>query len=152
MVFIAVVPLSINLFFDLFSLNTRLKENIHKNFLVIGENEEREIDVLLKSRYTDLLLLSENPIFTSSESSIEEKLKEMTKVQEYYKYFEDITLINASGTKVLSTTYRSHLDFEKTSWFAKAVKGNGIITSPYLALGGDRLISTSWCRSMTGMR
>lgn len=142
LVIIAVAPLLINLSFDIFSLNTRLKESIQENFLEKGENINREIDLLLKSRYTDLLLLSKNPTFTSSESSVEDKIREMTKVQEYYKFFEDITLIDVNGKDVLSTNYLIYIDFiMRTTWFTQAVKGTGVVTSPYLTLKGDRLIT-----------
>ncbi len=136
---VAVLPLAIYLFFDFLSLSARIKRDTHRDFLETAENVKEEINVILLNRYKDLILLSENPILKSPKYTPEEKIAEMNKVQDYYKYFKDIILMDVSGSIILSTTYSFHSDLSKTSWFYEAAKGNGVITNPYKVLEGNKL-------------
>ncbi|MBN1883427.1 MAG: PAS domain S-box protein [Deltaproteobacteria bacterium] len=142
MVCVAILPLAIYLYVDFFALTDRIKLHGFMYFQEVSENVSRSLQNFLNDRQTDLLLLSENPIITSDFASDDVKLYEMSKVQEYYQYFDDITLLDSDGAVIISTTYSFYSEISATSWFKKTLEGRAVISTPYLSSDGKRLYIT----------
>ena len=142
MVCVAILPLTIYLYVDFFALTERIRFHGLMQLQEVSENVSRSLQGFLNDRQTDLLLLSENPIITSDFASHDVKLYEMSKVQEYYQYFDDITLLDSNGSVVISTTYSFHSDIAATSWFKETLEGRAVISAPYMSADGMRLYIT----------
>jgi PAS domain S-box-containing protein len=138
-VFIAFVPLAVYFLFDIFSLTRELKRDVHKSYIDIIEHYNKDLDSFLTDRVVDLRLLSQNPVLKSPTATYDEKMSEIYKVQDYYHYFDDITLLSLDGTAVLSTTYSFFSDLSKTRWFLEAKDGRSVITDPSRDLSGNDL-------------
>ncbi len=76
--------------------------------------------------------LAENPVIKSKQISVDNKLFEMQKIQDFYKIFEDITLINADdGVPVTSTTYNYRGEWRTKPWFEEAMTGRVAVSPPH---------------------
>jgi PAS domain S-box-containing protein len=139
-VIIAFVPLAVYFLFDILSLTRELKRDVHKSYVDIIEHYGRDLNIFLSDRFIDLKLLSQNPILRSPSAGYDEKMGEIYKVQNYYHYFDDITVMSLDGTAVLSTSYSFYSDLSKTRWFLEAKKGRFVITDPYRDLSGETLM------------
>ena len=139
MVFVAILPMTIYLYLDIFITTAQYKREADKTLLNVCDHVEDIVKKMLMDRYTDLKLLARNPLITSTEYTTEEKINEMRKVQDYYQSFDDITMIDLSGTETLSTTYSFTSDPSKTEWFKDARDGKPVITSPYFVIEGVKL-------------
>ncbi len=138
-VFIAFVPLAVYFLFDIFSLTKELKRDVHKSYIDVIEHYSKDLDSFLTDRVADLKLLSKNPVLKSPSATYDQKMSEIYKVQNYYHYFDEITLLSLDGTAVLSTTYSFFSDLSKTRWFLEARDGRSVITDPYRDLAGNDL-------------
>lgn len=139
-VFIAFVPLAVYFLFDILSLTKELKRDVHKSYIDVIEHYSKDLNIFLTDRVVDLRLLSQNPVLKSPTATYDEKMSEIYKVQDYYHYFDDITLMSLDGTAVLSTTYSFFSDLSKTRWFLEAKDGRLVITDPYRDLSGNNLM------------
>ncbi|MBN2223579.1 MAG: PAS domain S-box protein [Deltaproteobacteria bacterium] len=135
-VIIAFVPLAVYFLFDILSLTKELKRNVHKSYIDLIVHYSKDLNIFLTDRIVDLKLLSQSPAFKSPNATHDEKISEIYKVQDYYHYFSDITLMSLDGTAVLSTTYSFFSDLSKTRWFLEATEGRSVITDPYRDLSG----------------
>jgi PAS domain S-box-containing protein len=139
-VLIALVPLAVYFLFDIISLTRELKRDVHKSYIDVIEHYDKDLNIFLTDRFIDLRLLSQNPILRSPSASYNEKMGEIYKVQDYYHYFDDITMMSLDGKAVLSTSYSFYSDLSKTRWFLEAKEGSSIITDPYQDLSGKDLM------------
>jgi two-component system, sporulation sensor kinase E len=151
-VLIAFVPLVLYFLFDVFSLRRELRRDAYFGFENIAGHFGNDLTIFLSDRLNDLKLLSENPAIRSSRASYEEKMRQMNRVQEYYHYFDDITLVSVDGSVVLSTTYSFYSDLSKTSWFLEAKEGRAVITDPYRDLPGKDLMISFFLPIVDGGR
>ncbi len=139
-VFIAFVPLAVYLLFDILSLTRELNRNVHKSYIDVIEHYGKDLNIFLTDRFVDLKLLSQNPTLKSPSAGYDDKMAEIYKVQDYYHYFDDITVMSLDGEAVLSTSYSFYSDLSKTRWFLDAKKGKSVVTDPYRALSGKDLM------------
>lgn len=130
-VLVAFLPLAIYFLFDVLSLTRELNRDVHKTYIDVIEHYEKDLGIFLNDRFADLRLLSKNPVLRSAGASHDAKMSEIYKVQNYYRYFDDITLMSPDGATVLSTTYSFFSDLSKTRWFLDAANGKSVITDPY---------------------
>ncbi|MBN1571820.1 MAG: PAS domain S-box protein [Deltaproteobacteria bacterium] len=140
MVFIAILPMAIYLYLDIFITREKYKAEIDEFLFLSSDHVAEELNRMFVDRYNDLMILANNPIIKSAKYTNEEKIAEMQKVQDLYHYFDDISYVDSSGTITLSTTYNYFYDIDKTIWFKDAMKGKPVITSPYLISMGNRMV------------
>jgi PAS domain S-box-containing protein len=139
-VLIAFVPLAFYFLFDILSLTRELERDVHKSYTDAIEHYGKDLNIFLVDRFIDLRLLSQNPVLKSPKSTYNQKMSEIYKVQNYYHYFNDISLMSLDGTAVLSTTYSFFSDLSKTRWFLDAKNGGSVVTDPYRELSGKDLM------------
>jgi|GEM_PF-3579192 len=140
MVFIAILPMAIYLYLDIFTTRNKYKKEIDEFLYLTSDHVTEELYRVFIDRYNDLTILAENPIIKSNKFTSEEKIAEMQKVQDLYLYFDDISYADSSGAINLSTTYNYTYSIGKTIWFKDAMKGNSVITYPYLISMGNRMV------------
>ena len=107
-----------------------LSENLSNLSSEVGVAVERT----LFSACSHTKALAENPIIKSGETTTEEKLYEMQKVQDFYRLFEDITLVNPEGVVLVSTTYQYWGEWKYKEWFQRARAGERTISSAHAIL------------------
>jgi PAS domain S-box-containing protein len=139
-VLIAFLPLAVYFLFDILSLTRELERDVHKSYVDVIEHYSKDLNIFLVNRLVDLRLLSQNPVLKSPRTTYNDKMSEIYKVQDYYHYFNDITLMSLDGTAVLSTTYSFFSDLSKTRWFIDAKGGRSVITEPFRELSGNDLM------------
>ena len=118
------------------NIHDMVEENLSSLAVEIGIEIERTINDVL----THLNALTENPVLKSSDTSPDEKLREMNRVKDFYKLFEDITLIGTDGVAAASTDYDYRGDWHKKKWFQEALKGKTVISPVHAILYPFRMV------------
>lgn len=111
-----------------------------KNLGMLARNAKDEIGRFLASCVTDMQILSETDSLRNTGMSVERKLSEMKRVQDYYKRFEDITLIDMKGHVITSTTYNYRGEWKSKKWFQEAIKGNVCISDAHIILDPYKVV------------
>ena len=97
--------------------------------------ENREcLERFMSRGYNDIELIVNNPVIKSDESSIENKLDILRMIQNTYKVYDDITLIDAKGGVITSTTHTYTGYWSKNRWYLEAMKGNFVVSQPHVLL------------------
>ena len=118
------------------SISDSVEENLSNLSHEIGNEVERTVF----SAYTNIKSLSQNPIVQSESVNVKDKLREMRKVQDYYKVFEDITLVDPDGVVLGSTMYDYRGEWGAKSWFKEAKAGKVVVSPVHAILSPFRLV------------
>jgi len=118
--------------------NTRsiLEENLSTLTSEIGTEIERTIFFC----YTQVGSLAESNTLKSDEVSVEEKLLKMKRIQDFYKTFEDITLVNLDGVVLASTDYNFRGKWRHKEWFKQAKRGERVVSPVHAILNPFKLV------------
>ncbi|MDD5111343.1 MAG: cache domain-containing protein [Candidatus Altiarchaeota archaeon] len=98
-----------------------------------------EINRLLEERSLDMQALSKQLTATSN-ASRDEKRALMTRVQETYREFDDISLIDVDGNVVTSTSFNYRGEFKASQWFRDALNGSTVMSDPHIILDPKRTV------------
>ena len=131
----AFVPLAILLFSSYMEIRNGLarqvQDHLFYNARIIAANVEARI---VRSR-SMLHILAESSVISGgaglSRAAIE---NEMKRVQTYFGTFDDLTLVNANGKVLASTTYDYEGDWLGQSWFLRARDGKEALGRAHLSI------------------
>lgn len=96
----------------------------------------QHIGVIMQGARRDLTSLKSNPILTTIDSSEEEQLAEMRRLVDAYDSYSDISLYDANGFLINSTTDAVPIWKEYTTWFQTALKEKRNTISDPLPMNG----------------
>ena len=130
--------------FAYFSARHRIKDQLTEQFSEEANLVSTYIAENLATAYSDVQLLSFNPIITSHDTSLEEKAGEMLKAHWLHGQFEDITLLSPQGYPLESTSdyrYTGSLgDPIGTEVFKEALAGHLTMSDAQLVDPGHMVI------------
>ena len=141
--FFGLLPLVITFFLALFQIQKSLRETVNSNLSSLANEVMNSTEKTVQSIYTDVELLSANPLIRSTEASDGEKLSEIKKIQDFYGIFEDITLIDLEGNVIISTTYKYRGEWKNKQWYQEAKQGKSSISPAHIILGPFKVILSS---------
>ena len=81
--------------------------------------------MLLGDAANDMKVVASNPVLQSPTASSEEKAKQLREARDFFNVFEDITLIDPTGSVIDSTTYSYYGTWPDKDFFKEAVAGIG---------------------------
>ncbi|MBF0385458.1 MAG: PAS domain S-box protein [Candidatus Omnitrophica bacterium] len=94
-----------------------------------------EIDTILENAVNNIRTLSANPVLQSSFSTDADKLAQIKMIQDYYKIFRDITILDVNGKAILSTSPNYIAKEEDRAFIRRALRGDVFISQPRLLSG-----------------
>ncbi|MBI4707095.1 MAG: PAS domain-containing protein [Candidatus Omnitrophica bacterium] len=100
------------------------------------------VDQTISNAYWYIGALADNPVIKSKDKSFKEKLEEIQKVQDFYRLFEDITLLDSKGVVLASTAYNYRGELRFKQWFQEAKSGKTFISNVYVVTAPFRLVFT----------
>jgi len=125
---------------------TQVEENIktdkQSSLQILATEVKNEIWRAVHDAYGTVLLLSQNPVVSSSDARRQEQLDELIKFQKYNPIFKDITLINTKGQQKVSVAYSFRGSWKTTSWFKDALKGEIVFSDVHTVLYPFGLVLT----------
>ncbi|NUN23686.1 MAG: HAMP domain-containing protein [Candidatus Jettenia caeni] len=131
---VGLLPLFIGLFFLFKSTESFIKDEVLNNLGMLAKNTKEEIHRFIESCVTDMKMLAESESMRSTHISVDKKLSEMKRIQEYYKRFEDITMIDVKGRVITSTAYNYQGEWKSKKWFQEAINGKVYISDAHIIL------------------
>lgn len=137
---VGILPLFIGLYFLFKSTESFIKDDVCNNFESIAQNTKEELCRFFCSCVTDIKVLAETGEMRNKDMSVDRKLSEMERVQNYYKRFEDITLVDTKGLVVTSTTYNYRGEWKSKKWFQEAIKGNVYVSDAHSILDPYKIV------------
>ena len=99
-----------------------------------------EIERTVFSAYTHIQSLAQHPIIVSPTATLEEKLAEMRKIQQFYGIFEDITLVNPDGVVLGSMSYQYRGEWKTKQWFQQAKEGKATVSPVHVVPSPFKLV------------
>ncbi|KPJ57571.1 hypothetical protein AMJ49_00410 [Parcubacteria bacterium DG_74_2] len=141
--FFGLLPLIITAFLTITQIQNSLRETASDNLTSLAEEVMSSVEKTTRNIYIDIELLATNPLIKSKEASNEEKLSEMKKIQDFYRIFEDITLIDLEGNVIISTTYKYRGEWITKQWYQEAKEGKTSISPVHIILSPFEVIISS---------
>ncbi len=99
-----------------------------------------EIERTVFSAYTHVQSLAQHPVIVSPTATLEEKLAEMRKIQQFYGIFEDITLVNPDGVVLGSMNYQYRGEWKTKQWFQQAKEGKATVSPVHVVPSPFKLV------------
>lgn len=137
---VGILPLFFGITYFFKNSEKQIKSEIGNNLDVSIKNAKNEIQRLLESCVADIKILAENKSMGNLNYPANKKLLKMKKIQEYYRHFEDITLIDVSGKVIESTAYNYRGTWKTKKWFQEAIKGNVYISDAHIILDPYKIV------------
>lgn len=137
---VGLLPLFFGILILFKSTENFMKSEICNNLGMLAKNTKEEIGRFLGSCVIDMQVLAESNEMRNTDTSVDKRLLEMKKIQDYYRRFEDITLIDAKGRVITSTTYNYRGEWKSKKWFQKAINGNVCISDAHIILDPYKVV------------
>jgi len=134
------LPLVITFFLTIVQIQKSLRETKNNSLTSLANEVVSNVEKTVRSVYTDVELLSANPLIRSKSASNEEKLSEIKRIQDFYGIFEDITLIDLDGNVIISSTYKYRGEWKNKQWYQDAKQGKSSISPVHIILGPYKII------------
>jgi signal transduction histidine kinase len=132
LLFTSLVPLIVLALLLVIQIRSETQQQTESYFKTIIQNQGSHIERFLKERKGDIIALSENSIIKSPQTTTEEKLAEMKRIQNTYGVYDDITLIDTRGVVITSTDYNYRGEWLTNEWYKKAREGTVIISDAHV--------------------
>lgn len=129
---VGLLPLLILAIFFYVQMRYSLREAVENNLITLASQVGIEVERTIFTAYTNIKALANNPILRLEGATKQEKLAEMQKIQDFYKIFEDITLIDLEGNVVISTTYNYRGAWKVKTWYKEAKEGNVVVSDVHI--------------------
>ena len=139
-ILVGILPLFVGIFFLFKYTEGLIRKDACKNLGLTAKNTEGEVHRFIVSCVTDMKILSESEFMRSANVPVERKLLDMKKIQDYYKRFEDITMIDTKGRVITSTTYNYRGEWKTKKWFLEAIQGNVYISDAHVILDPYKIV------------
>lgn len=120
-----------------------LRETVENNLINLASEVGIEVERTIFTAYTNIKTLANNPVIKSEIATKEDKLLEMQKIQDFYKIFEDITLIDLEGNVIVSTTYNYRGAWKVKDWYKQAKAGNVVVSDVHILQSPYKIVMVS---------
>ncbi|MBI5677129.1 MAG: HAMP domain-containing protein [Planctomycetes bacterium] len=117
-----------------------IRDDACNNLGLLAKNTREEVGRFMWSCVADMKMLAESEDMMDTEIHADKKLLVMRKIQDYYKRFEDITMIDTKGRVITSTTYNYRGEWRSKKWFLEAVKGNVFVSDAHVILDPYKVV------------
>jgi hypothetical protein len=107
---------------------SNVTEMVTSHLEAMAEEIGREVERTVFSAFAHVRTLAENPILKYEGNSLEEKLGEMQKIQDFFNLFEEITLLDLDGVVLASTAYDYRGNWVYKDWFIRAKDGETVVS------------------------
>ncbi|MFH1146537.1 MAG: response regulator [Pseudomonadota bacterium] len=134
------VPLSVLGVLSITYLKRSLSDTVGDNLVVLTKQVGTEIERSRFNAYMNIKTLAANPVIAPECTDNDVKLVEMQKVQDFYRIFEDITLIDTCGNVIVSTTYNYRGAWNAKTWYKEAREGKAVISNVHCILNPTKVI------------
>jgi len=141
-ILVGLLPLFIGIFFLFKYTEDLIRDDACNNLGLLAKNTEEEVRRFMDSCVVDMKVLAESEGMRNAEIHVDKKLLEMKKIQDYYKRFEDITMIDTKGRVITSTTYNYRGEWRAKKWFLEAIKGNVYVSDAHVILDPYKIVIT----------
>lgn len=123
--FLLIGPLPLVIIVSLaFTQIPRSLENTAGDYLLsLARGAIAPTEELFQNVFAQFGLLTANPLVKSKEATPGMKLEEIKKIQDFFKTFEDITLVDLDGNTIASTHYAFRGEWENKEWYQEARQG-----------------------------
>jgi len=139
-VLVGLLPLFIGILFLFKYTEGLIRDDACNNLGLLAKNTGEEVGRFMSSCVADMKVLAESGDMKNSGIHADKKLLAMRKIQDYYKRFEDITMINTQGRVITSTTYNYRGEWRSKKWFLEAVKGNVFVSDAHVILDPYKVV------------
>src|SRR5574342_195518 len=139
-VLVGLLPLFIGIFFLFKYTEGLIRDDACNNLGLLAKNTGEEVGRFMSSCVADMKVLAESEVMKNSGIHADKKLLAMRKIQDYYKRFEDITMIDTQGRVITSTTYNYRGEWRSKKWFLEAVKGNVFVSDAHVILDPYKVV------------
>ncbi len=113
---------------------------VQQNLSLLVSQVGTEVERTVATAARHVKALAANPVLTSAQAGIEEKLTEMSKIQSLYGVFDDITLVDLDGVVLASTTYQYRGEWKKKDWFLRAKAGEVTVSPAHVIAKPFKLV------------
>ena len=137
---VGILPLFFGIYFLFRNTEHFIKDDVYNNLGVLVKNTNAEICRFMENCVVDMRLLSEADEMRKPDVAVDKKLLAMKKVQDYYKRFEDITLVSTKGGVIASTAYNYRGLWKSKKWFREAIKGNTYISDAHIIMDPYKVV------------
>ena len=128
----ALLPLLVASLLFYFQARVNTRDSIKQNMSNLTSELGALIDWKILNAVTHLKLLANNEIIYSTDISMDEKQKEMRKICDLFKTFDDITLLDVNGIVLTSLKYDFRGDWRYKKWFKIAIEGKSVVSSVHI--------------------
>lgn len=139
-ILVGLLPLFIGIVFLFKYTEGLIRDDACNNLGLLAKNTEEEVCRFMTSCVTDIKILAESAVMRNTDMHVDKKLLEMKKIQDYYKRFEDITMIDTKGRVITSTTYNYRGEWRSKKWFLEAIKGNVYVSDAHVILDPYKVV------------
>ena len=139
-ILVGLLPLFTGIFFLFKYTEGLIRDDACNNLGLLAKNTEEEVCRFMTSCVADIKILAESAVMRNTDMHVDKKLLEMKKIQDYYKRFEDITMIDTKGRVITSTTYNYRGEWRSKKWFLEAVKGNVFVSDAHVILDPYKVV------------
>ena len=137
---VGLLPLFIGIFFLFKYTEGLIRDDACNNLGSLAKNTEEEVCRFMDSCVADIKILAESEDMENTNIHVDKKLLAMRKIQDYYKRFEDITMIDTKGRVITSTTYNYRGEWRSKKWFLEAIKGNVYVSDAHVILDPYKVV------------
>lgn len=134
LLFFGLVPMLLNGFFTLSTLEKFLKQKTLQNLTEINRLLAFQVESFIAEAFNNVTFLFRAPVFTSPQVPLEEKIQEIQKIAAYYPALQDITLLDNDGRVLFSSSFKFYGKFSNNFWFLQAKEKKEIVMSDIYAL------------------
>jgi two-component system NtrC family sensor kinase len=137
---VGLLPLLFGILFFFKSAEYLIQDKACNNLRLLAKTTTEEIYRFMVSCVTDMKILAESKDMRNSDISVDRKLLNMRRIQDYYKRFEDITLVDMKGHVITSTTYNYRGEWKSKRWFQEAIHGNMFVSDAHIILDPYKIV------------
>ena len=137
---VGLVPLLVMAGYLVFLQSGVFSETTNDNLANYARVEAASVEHVLGTAASDLMVVASNPVLRSPTASREEKAKQLREAQDFFNVFEDITLIDTTGSVIDSTTYSYYGTWTDKDFFKDALAGRPAASDPHLIPSPARLV------------
>jgi signal transduction histidine kinase len=134
MFIVGFVPLLLMSLISFTTVEDSIKHSSRNTLYSLANEIGKEVVRIVDDGFSNILLLTENPVMKSTITSKNEKQAELVKTQQYHQIFNDITLFDSDGKIITSVFHSFRGSWKSTSWFKSALEGESNISRVHTVL------------------
>lgn len=143
MILAGAVPLVILGGYTLTTMQVSVRRAADESLLALTTQLAKDVRRTVADTYDSILLLSENPIIISKDSTRSELEAELTRTQRFHPILNDLTLVDPAGRVQAGVHYSFRGTYAATSWFRRAAKGQDILSDVHALIHPYQTVMTA---------